>query len=72
MGPVMREGANSAKKPATVSATDVAARATGWRSWGRVRVGWFTASRPRSRGVHAPGGCSRAGAFLSPSSQTVR
>lgn len=59
MGPVMREGANSAKKPATVSAADVAARATGWRSWGRV--GWFTASRPiyvvsMPRGVPAPPG----------------
>ena len=61
MGPVMREGANSAKKPATVSATDVAARATGWQSWESVRVRWFTSSRPiyvvsMPRGVPAPPG----------------
>ena len=38
--PTRREGAARRKKPATVSATDVTARATGWRSWGRaVRVG---------------------------------
>ena len=60
MGPVMREGANSAKKPATVSATDVAARATGWRMLGRVRVGWDMTSRAfvgsTPRGVPAPPG----------------
>lgn len=62
--PTRRDGAERRKKPATVSATEVAARATGWRSWGRVRVGWFMASRP-CRGVHAPGCSSTAGAFSS-------